>query len=631
MDIIPSTNELPLTKEQWIERVSTPLTTPITIHAYGYATNYQTYLFELPKDLQNDSDIHLAAITHGKEKISNIPKIILNDKNFIINIIDYYTQKSLLLKDISSSLYVYVDKHVFYSPEVLKKYMENNKNNQINISDDIIEDKQCVLNILPYVNINELKEWYKSEKKLFYKLYKNDFDVQKLNILLYAPRELYNLKSKKPTWYKKLVNDKEYIIEYLNKVKFYSSESENSYLQRLLDDLSLEIKNDYQFIDIILKGNKNYVNKLSPELLNNIDFAKEAIEKYGCNIKDFGYNILENYDINKLYLTKNPHYFKSCPIQNAEFARMVMQYYQYDISILNNQLLNDKQLVLDFFEANPNNANAFFNIINGQNNTGTRIYNHHLTKDYDIMKFCIEHDSSLIKYSQVEDKENIKRLKLLAFNNSENIDLLPLEYFDTNARKEMILELLKNFKNVDRFIDNSVLYENYREDKDIIKCIVNQNYNYIKHFYIAQNDKEIIDIALNNGLNDISFIDPGLVSDKEYALKFVKKSASNLMKLPLNLRNDIDIAINVSIIDYSKFMKTNQLSNNINFHLKLFEINPNIYNIVIHSNSFIKDFALQYEATNAQELLSSIAFEKLEKNINKAISHNNNSISKRKI
>lgn len=322
-------------------------------------------------------ELLFTAIENDKNnKILNlIPKNLLKDKNFVLNILD----KNIL---ISSTL----DKNMLNDKNIIKSILKNlnqlENNNKTNII--ISNEKDMVLKIY---NKKEtiVGEDYKFINIPNYVLKDKEtvLDILKIN------GEIYNILDNT------FQNDKEIITETLNSKNY-------CILQYLNADNKQYFLNNDDFIINEVGGNLYNVNTIEKYILDelldgyeflknniNLDLAKKTFYKDKIDI-EFAKKILNR---NGMCL-QNLEVFKN----NRDLVLIAIKENGCSIKYASENLKNDKELVLIAIE---NNINAFEYISDK------------LKKDLDVLKLSIEKKPELWKDLDKKFKnfENSKTIK----------------------------------------------------------------------------------------------------------------------------------------------------------------------------------------------------------------------------
>lgn len=595
-------------KQEWINRVK--IINPSTQHIKGYGVSHNTDLYLAPKEIMEDFEVNLTAAIIGEEFFWNLDPMFKGSKSFALALMINKYEKTTYNRNVYESLTF----ELKADPELfLLAAQRKEEFGSYSLPKTIVENRELILESMQYIDLynrnKDIKEKYHLDKEIVEAHLK--FDIE----------ELYrseNYRSAKLS--KRMVNHftkKENIINLIN--NHYDNDKNRYILGKFYESLPEKLQLDLDIIHAVLSRNKSVFENLHPSLINDKGFALYAIEKYKCYAFHTGKELREDIDIAKMALTNHPDCFHLFPTfqENLEILNLVLDQKPF-IYNLNENMVKNKELVLKCLEHNKDkNFTELFK--------KTEFYN----EDYDIMRLAVLHKPDLLKKSKtlVDDT----RLSILAMNKSSDIDLLSAELF---YDKELVLKLFNNKDNINKAVKNEKFRLIYRDDEDIAKICIQNNYHAISYFPKLKANREFVEYALDCGLREISSIDASFLTDRNMITQFINKDVNNYSRIPLSLRDD-DTIINTLIRNnggYMVFFNQSSRSDDKNLHLNLIEKCPWIYEEIPSYSPFKIDHEIiityletekpnnikiseevykLYEAQNPEELLLATQQKKL--------------------
>lgn len=548
-------------KEEWLEKVK--ITNRKEIFDNGrHSVNTELYL--APAEIKADYDVNYTAAIVGQEFFWNLDSTLVQNKDFIIKLVnDGYTK--------NRSVFSYLHGDLSYDLELFKMCIDNKDKLVWSINKKLIEQRDAMLDIFKTHDIfNKLENTYDLDKE-FMQIHLNrhpdDFKNMRKSMQNY-----FGAKSRKA-----------FVINLMTKAE------DAIYIYPYISSI---LKEDLEVIDVLLSKNRNNIDSIPKDLLNDKSFMLYAIDKYNCNINKCSDEIKQDEDIIKLRISKHGHELLNYPQfrENLEFIHLAMKtypnldlltkqpnpsYYNSSKSYINkHNLLSNKELVLKFLKADSQNCNKLLQ--------ETDLYE----DDYDIVKLNVLHDSELLKRSA--KWKNDTELSQISLLKSDDITLLSPELF---KNKDLVLDLLiKEKKNNSAIFHNYDFIYLYRQDRNIIKQIISSDPTLINRLPEAKADEEYVYFALQHGLKEAKYIDTSLYTNKQIMRKFLDLDFSNNYPLlPLCLKNDKEFALETikqNKLYYDYIVETSSFYNSLDFHIELLKQQPNIYDTIPKKSPF---------------------------------------------
>lgn len=530
-------------KNEWLEKIKGIKHQNVYGNHGSFSIN--TELHFAPDEVKADYDINLTAALIGKEFLWNINDKFRGDKNFILALID---------NNYSRHIYSSLSYELKRDKELFIKLVGRNDEFRWKIAEEILDDRKLVLEAMKI-------------KDIFTKL-DGKYDLDKEIVQLHLEHDPHSFKSLKKSMknYFSSPKRKDVILNLMNK-----SNSENYYLYK---ELLPALQEDLEIIDALLSKSASNVRYLPDSLRNDKAFNLYAIDKYGItSITD---EMRKDRDVAEKIITKDGKLLKDFHQfqHDSEMIDLAFKTYK-KLDLLPSTKLADKDLVIKFLDADPSNCRTLIE----------RTKEH--CEDFDIMKLCVEYDGHLITYSKT--LKNNPELADLALASSQDFTLLSEKHIQS---KNLVLQLLKNdTKNCKKAVENDTFLDLYWNDREMAEIIVSYDTNLLKHFPVLRADVEFIDFAISKGLDTLANIDTSLHSNKELMLKFCGDNLIKYVNLPLPLKNDHDIALNVlgTGRNYNKILRNSGLADDKEFTLKAIEQIPETYNHITALSNFKHD------------------------------------------
>jgi hypothetical protein len=520
-------------KEEWLKRVTKENRKNIfdtKKSSMSFTVNTELHL--IPEELQDDYDINLQAAIIGKEYLWNLSKELRHNKDFILD---------LIKNNYSRDIYAYIDSELKKDVDIFKECLKRKDDFKWGISYVLSGNRDLMVEAMKIHDIYpQIKEHYQLDKEIVGIHLENN------------PGDFTTLKKSMKNYFSH-PKRKDFLINLLKKSK--------SNLQLIYCELSDTLKENLEVIDVLLTSSPYNFSYLPSTLREDKAFTIYAIDKY--DVTDVHNNLKEDREIvekiiekhgNKIYDFKR---FKN----DVDIVRLAINSYP-KIDIIPNDLLPNRDLILALLNKDASNASKLLERFT--------VY----SDDYEVMKICVEHDGSLLKYST--ELKNNKELSEIALASTGDFDLVSIGHLKS---KSIVLQLLNNKDNCKKAVKNKEFLMLYKNDKEIAKKIIEVEPNNLSYFPELKADKNFIEVAINNGLKEIKVIDPFVYFDKEIAIKFAQLNVSNYGLLPLQLKNDHDVALATIQVpfQYKLVIENSTLGENKEFTLQAIEKHPEIY------------------------------------------------------
>lgn len=520
-------------KEEWLKKVTKEKCKNIfdtKKSSMSFTVNTELHL--VPEELQDDYDINLQAAIIGKEFAWNLSKELRKEKTFILD---------LIKNNYSRDIYAYIDSELKKDVDIFKECLKRKDDFKRGISYVLSGNRDLMIEAMKIHDIYpHIKEHYQLDKEIVGLHLENE------------PGAFPTLKKSMKNYFSH-PKRKDFLINLLKKSK--------SNLQLVYCDLPDTLKENLVLIDVLLTSSPYNFNYLPSTLREDKAFTTYAIDKY--DVTDIHNKFKEDREIvekiiekhgNKIYDFKR---FKN----DVDIVRLAINSYP-KIDIIPNDLLPNRDLILALLNKDASNASKLLERFT--------VY----SDDYEVMKICVEHDGSLLKYST--ELKNNKELSEIALASTGDFDLVSIGHLKS---KSIVLQLLNNKDNCIKAVKNKEFLMLYKNDKEIAKKIIEVEPNNLSYFPELKADKNFIEVAINNGLKEIKVINPSVYFDKEIAIKFAQLNVSNYGLLPLQLKNDHDVALATIQVpfQYKLVIENSTLGENKEFTLQAIEKHPKIY------------------------------------------------------
>lgn len=523
-------------KEEWLKRVTKENRKNIfdtKKSSMSFTVNTELHL--IPEELQDDYDINLQAAIIGKEYLWNLSKELRHNKDFILD---------LIKNNYSRDLYAYIDSELKKDVDIFKECLKRKDDFKWGISYVLSGNRDLMIEAMKIHDIYpHIKEHYQLDKEIVGIHLENN------------PGDFTTLKKSMKNYFSH-PKRKDFLINLLKKSK--------SNLQLVYCDLTDTLKEDLDVIDVLLNASPYNFNYLPSTLREDKAFTVYAINKY--DITEIHNNFKEDKEIVEKIIEKHGnkiHNFKK--FQNdAEIVKLAINTYP-KADIIPNDLLSNKEIILLLLNKDASNAQKILERF--------PVY----SDDYDVMKICVEHDGSLLKYST--ELKNNKELSEIALASTGDFDLVSLDHL---KNKSIVLQLLNNKDNCKKAVRNKEFLMLYKNDKGIAEKIIEVEPNNLSYFPELKADKNFIEIAINKGLKEIKVIDPALYFDKELSVQFTQLNISNYGLLPLQIKNDYEVALATIQVpfQYKLIIENSSLGESKSFTLQAIEKHPEIYTYI---------------------------------------------------
>lgn len=520
-------------KEEWLKRVTKENRKNIfdtKKSSMSFTVNTELHL--IPEELQDDYDINLQAAIIGKEYLWNLSKELRHNKDFILD---------LIKNNYSRDIYAYIDSELKKDVDIFKECLKRKDDFKWGISYVLSGNRDLMVEAMKIHDIYpQIKEHYQLDKEIVGIHLENN------------PGDFTTLKKSMKNYFSH-PKRKDFLINLLKKSK--------SNLQLIYCELSDTLKENLEVIDVLLTSSPYNFSYLPSTLREDKAFTIYAIDKY--DVTDVHNNLKEDREIVEKIIEKhgNKIYdFKSFK-NDLEIVKLAINTYP-KIDIIPNDLLVNKELILTLLKKDANNAEKLLERF--------PVY----SEDYDVMKICVEHDGNLLKYST--ELKNNKELSEIALASTGDFDLVSIEHLKS---KNIVLQLLNNKDNCKKAVRNKEFLMLYKNDKVIAEKIIEVEPNNLSYFPELKADRNFIDVAINKGLKEIKVIDPSLYFDKEVAIRFAQLNISNYGLLPLQIKNDYEVALATIQVpfQYKLIIENSSLGESKEFSLKAIEKYPEIY------------------------------------------------------
>ncbi len=530
-------------KKEWLEKVKTQKREDIWGKNGRFSIN--TQLYYAPDEIKADYDINLTAALIGKEFLWNINENFRNDKNFILHLINY---------NYSEDIYDSLSYELKKDGELFKLCCQRGDSFHWSISPKIIENRDLVLEVM-------------KTRDIFSHL-KNKYDLDKEIVELHLNHEPTSFSSLKKSMknYFSSAKRKDFIIGLINK-----AQSNHEYIYK---ELPSKFQEDLEIIDVLLKKSKYNFKFLPESLRHDKGFVLYAIDKYNIDVLDD--KMKEDKDVVTKLLSKNGELLKVFTHFRNDVGMIELALKTYNkLDVLSDQALSNKDIVIKFLKAEPKNCDSLL--------YRTTQY----CDDFDIMKLCVEYNGDYLTRSH--RLRNNEELVELALATSSNFNILSEKHLQN---KNIVLQILNNksHSNCKSAISRDSFLDIYWNDKDVARILVADDVDNIKYFPLLRADIDFIN-ELNNSNKKViplNLIDPSLYNNKELMLKYTTTNLANYLVLPLNIKNDLDIAL--SVIDsgykYSQIIRNSGLSENKDFTLKAIEKDQSCYELMPKFSKF---------------------------------------------
>ena len=318
--------------------------------------------------------------------------------------------------------------------------------------------------------------------------------------------------------------------------KFILSLMENGYKRNIYDFLSKNLKKDEELFIKCLERDDPIFN-------NNKELITKIIEKNGKYLKKF-----------------------SQYINDIDMVKLALKTYNH-IDILTPNMLENKELVLDILKKDPSECKHLFSLKKYVN-------------DLDVMKLAIKHDHKLFYHSN-----SITDIEILNYvvEKTEDFALVIKEQIQN---KELMIKLINNKENINLMMCNQNFIYKYKNDIEIVQKIISIDPTQIEKFPKFKKDKDIIFYALQCGLSQINKIDVSLYHDIDIVNSFIKKNSINYINLPLDMKNNHEIALRSINNNKDFFMVINnsELEQDISFYIKAIRKKHELFAYITENN-----------------------------------------------
>jgi hypothetical protein len=530
-------------KNEWLEKVKIKKNQMVWGKWGNFSVN--TELHSAPDEVKEDYDINLTAALTGKEFLWNLHKKFRGDKEFIFTLMNH---------NYENDIYDSLTNELKNDPELFLLCIKRGDDFRWSLNREVLENRELILEAMKIKDIYpHLKDKYNLDK-----------EIVQLH-LQHSPSSFGRMMKSMKNYFSS-PKRKNIIIDLMTKSGF---ENYNIY-----QELSPQLQEDLEVIDSLLSKSINNFRYLPESIQKDKAFNLYAIDKYGITSVDNELSL--DKEIAEKIVSKDGALLKFFPqFQNdLEMINLAFKTCQ-KIDILSLSMLKDKDLVTKFLKANPENCKTLLN--------KTEFYN----EDFDIMKLCVEYDGNLLKESRT--LRNNPELAELALASTQDFSLLSTKHI---MNKNLVLQLLKNSKsNCEKAKESEYFLELYWNDKDVAELVVASDTKFILHFPALMADESFVRYAISKGLDSISHIDTSLHSNKDLMIDFCGDNLVKYMNLPLPLKNDHDIALNVlkTQRDYSKIIRNSSLSADKDFILKAINKIPTVYDNINDLSPFKQD------------------------------------------
>lgn len=527
-------------KQEWLEKVKIQSPKKIKNKNSILFFDVNTCLFEVPEELKNDYDINFAASIVGHEFLWNIHEDLRDDKKFIL---------SLMENGYKRNIYDFLSKNLKQDEELFIKCLERDDSIKRDIEPEILNNKDVILKAMKIKNI------YKSLDKK----YDLDKDVMKI-YFDYMPEHFIQAKKSVFNYFNSLKR-KSYLLDFMNNL---SKKRENPC--RIYNFLSDDVMRDMDLIDVLLKFDPNNIKYVPKDLREDHSFIKNVIEKYKVNELEPIFN--NNKELITKIIEKNGKYLKkfSQYINDIDMVKLALKTYNH-IDILTPNMLENKELVLDILKKDPSECKHLFSLKKYVN-------------DLDVMKLAIKHDHKLFYHSN-----SITDIEILNYvvEKTEDFALVIKEQIQN---KELMFKLINNKENINLMMCNQNFIYKYKNDIEIVQKIISIDPTQIEKFPKFKKDKDIIFYALQCGLSQINKIDVSLYHDIDIVNSFIKKNSINYINLPLDMKNNHEIALRSINNNKDFFMVINnsELEQDISFYIKAIRKKHELFEYITENN-----------------------------------------------
>ncbi|CCU56391.1 unknown similar to AMEV156 [Mythimna separata entomopoxvirus 'L'] len=589
---------------------------------YNFKPNDKNILknktFEIPENINN--------VYINKYINLNIENILLETirKNYNNNI-DTQTIINLLRTDVefNNSIRNYIN------------YIINNTNN-INIDKNLLNDSNFISNIISKIKINDIiseniknNDNFKStvnayiSKNISDSINSREFEININNILEQLSNRNFNIdkiisndyfKNNLNNYIKNNLSDESVLNLianngiFIDKIQNYISDS----IQ--INTIIQKIVNDAEFINIIKQYSNVDINNIIDNILNNERFKSSINVNDSINIDDL---------INKLDI-ENTFKDKIKTIINEELLR------NNNINIIIDKLSNSKEFV-DIFRKKILDGIDIIDIINDITNISEQVDNikseniaiNKRINEYNILENISKENTikiseldtkidSISKYteSSISNLEDLMKIydndKNIMNSKTEDYDKFIDKSFDrvkdnensfknfVTITKESIESYLDSFKeNIQKLI-NSINLENINDFLQITEIDLSDD---VRSYINRILPPIIIDFINNNYLNSDRFkkiINDSIIENIEpdFIYNMIESKLPNENDIIRNVENNLKEIYDTKIIELSEIMSKMQLDINKNKN-KISQISKDIYNMKrdsIHLNISTEDF-----------------------------------------
>lgn len=524
----------PELKQEWLEKVSVYESEEVYTPR---RKRYNTKLYLAPKCIREDEDVNFTALTIGKEFFTNIDEKFKKDKLFI---------KKLISAGYKNSIYENLSYQLREDKEIFQLCIER-KERCYFIPQSIINDKDLVLELVKKYDIFSLLDK------------KYDLDKDVLTVQLERDPTFYRSLKKRMYNYFSAPKRKPFLLILFKK---------NPYnITSLYQHLPIYHQEDLDFVHEVLSASSNNIVYIAPTLLADKGFVMYAIEKYNCDTKACPREIQDDIDVAKLLLEKDgskmlKNYKHHDFSRNPDLIELALKTYN-KLDLLPFSLYDNKDLVIKFLQADPQNCTNLFNL--------TQIY----VEDKDILRIVMKTNLSLFEKSiTLRNDTELCELAISLSNNAMYLNDILLE------NRDLVIRLLQeNPHNCDKFFEKPKALYLYNDDREIAEIVTHYSPDLIKHFYNLKSDKEFVKAIMKKGLKNIESIDPSLYYDEEIAKGFIYQNANLYNKLPLEMKNKEEIAFKAvrSGIEAPAFYNT-KFKTDVEFYKKAIQLKTSFYN-----------------------------------------------------
>lgn len=478
-----------------------------------------------------------------KEFIENkVPYLIKKNENFMLTLLKENEELPNIRKAIANANSAIDSKDVmneiFKHSEIDEFYVVGNKlrndkdfvlsvlknnykgfNTNHNISDNLKNDREVMLEACRYCNEKPQLIYYDDNDKITYILQSNNI-TDKLG--------------------DKLKNDKDFILEVVNQnfnksldleklIESFTDDKEvmSAYLEKYPRSFHLaseRLKNDKDIALIVAEKEPYFAGEYIPRELYK---DKEILKKLGPEI-DY-YKLSEE------------------QLKDKEIALLLVKETEIMLDKLPIETRYDREVVLEAVKTHGNNlqyAPQFVSdrevVLAAVKNNGMAIEfaSKRFADDKEIMLEAVKENGNSLKYASPA-LQNDKELVLEAVKQNGN----SLKYVSETLKndREVVLVAVKNDEMALRLTPN-----NMRSDKEVVMTALKNNGDNIK--YVSdelRKDKEVIMEAVKTYGLAIAYASEQLRSNKEIALEAIKNDVSVISYLPEKLRDDKEIALEV--------------------------------------------------------------------------------------